>query len=685
MVLSKLDGSISYPELKQVNLVDLKKESNLYQIEIDTDSIPKIDVIVAIGNAVKTFDDKDVIFFPIYLVKKNHKVIQIGVYEIESKNIVNYTDENNNLEVEKVDYPLIYSFVSRELLDKERLVPEEFQDEEEDEEENNEDEREKGKTKDLIYLPQEIVIPEIRRNIFIVTKGVPIPSMLITEDEKEARDIREKYKKNNKNLWLKNFMKNDNYDIIDNEGGGDCLFACVRDAFSQIAQQTTVAKLRTRLSEEANEELFITIKTTYDEAMKSIVMDTDKIKMLEIEHEKYKTLFHSTIDRSEKVKISDRVKQLAKERNQIIKEKKVSQQYVNEEFRHMKKVIDLESLRKKIRTCEFWADTWAVSILERVLNIKFIILSEAAYKAGDTKNVMFCGQNIDNVLQDKGIFEPEYYIILDYLGYHYKLVGYKEKQIFVFNEIPFSIKKLVADKCMARGSGPFDIIPDFIKFKELYGGLGNESSSSSQTSFEELSESKIRGLYDDDIIFCFYNHSASKHLPGKGPGEKIPADSIREFANLADIPDWRRKLDNKWETPFELDGHRWNSVEHFYQANKFKNSPEFYLSFSLESGTELSKNVELAKAAGSKTGKYEEKLIRPIEVKLDPSFDDERKDKVVKEAMFAKFSQNEDLKELLVSTINAKLMGSCKSNEPTLEEDLMFIRSTFQKKSNGSV
>ena len=35
-------------------------------------------------------------------------------------------------------------------------------------------------------------------------------------------------------LWIEEYYHNDYYDIKDNEGGGDCFFCAIRDAFNSI-------------------------------------------------------------------------------------------------------------------------------------------------------------------------------------------------------------------------------------------------------------------------------------------------------------------------------------------------------------------------------------------------------------------------------------------------------------------
>lgn len=673
MVLSKLDNDVSYPELKSVDAGDLKMEANLYQLEIkDTD------VIIAVGNPKNTFEDKNILYFPIYLVKYNNKVVQIGVYEIQASDYLTYLDDYNNLDVEKMSEPLIYSFVTKEMLGKLRMEPDvplrrveglHKEEGELTESENEEESIDEDKYNEIYEIPEE------RKEIFVLTKGVPIPPQLKEETQKVAKDYREKYHESPSDSWIQKFMMNKNYNIIDNEGGGDCLFATIRDAFSSIAQQTSVNKLRKKLSEEVTDKIFEGYKEQYDMYNSSLIVETNKIKQLEGEYLMLKQRFATLIDRNEQKIISEEAKKIKAEHDKLVEEKKVTVSILKE-YKFMKDVDTVEKFKNKIKKCDFWADTWAISTLERILNIKLIVLSSESYKNGDTKNVVQCGQLNDSILENKGIFTPEFYIIVDHTGDHYKVLSYKKKLIFKFSEIPYDIKKMIVDKCMEKNAGPFALIPDFQKFK-----AGLKKNVIREAQYDDLSESKLRGLYNDDVVFLFYSKSNDKPLPGKGAGEKIPNEQLKEYAELATIPQWRKKISNYWVgKPFTLDNHQWASVEHYYQASKFKKThPEFYLSFSLDSGTELSKDPNLAKAAGSKSGKFKGELLRPLEVSVDPDFFGKRHKQEMYAAQYAKFTQDEDLKKLLLATHDAKLTHHSRGSPPVVFDDLMLIRDKIKR------
>ncbi len=661
MVISNINNKISYPELKSVDKSDLKLEANLYQMEL-----LGIDVIVAVGNAKHTFEEHDIVYFPIYLVKQNDKVMQVGVFELHSDEPMKMMDDKNNLDIKQFDEPLIYKFVTKEMIQKKRKVPEVPL-------------VKKTVVKEYVEEVVHYEIPRERKDTFILTQGAHIPPLLPEETEADAKKTKKQYQEKPSDSWIEKYMKNDNYSIVDNEGGADGFFASIRDAFSNIAQQTSIMKLRKKLADEVTDAVFTNYREMYDMYHSQIVSETEQIKELNAKFVVLQDGFKNTIDRAEKKELFDTATKIKAEHDQLVNNKKITNQML-EEFKFMKGIESKEQLQIKIKTKDYFADTWAVSTLERVLNVKFIILSSEDYKNGDMKNVLKCGQLNDTVLENRGIFQPEFYIMVDYMPKNYKVIGYRKKLIFKFSEIPYDIKRMVVDKCMEKNAGPFALIPDFKKFKTSgkKTGDGDDEDDLLDKQYEELSDVKMRGLYDDDIVLLFYSKSTGKPLPGKGPGEKIPPDQMKDFVELARIPDWRRKLSNLWVHEFTLDGKKWASVEHYYQASKFKEQNRaFYDTFALDSGSELSKDPFLAKVAGGKSGKSKGVVLRPPEVSVDTN--SKRNKEEMYNAQYAKFSQNEDLKNLLLATNNAKLTHHSRGSPPIVFNDLMLIRDKFRR------
>ena len=200
----------------------------------------------------------------------------------------------------------------------------------------------------------------------------------------------------------------------------------------------------------------------------------------------------------------------------------------------------------------------------------------------------------------------------------------------------------------------------------------------------------VKDMYNDKIVLTFYSKSNDKPLPGKGKGEEMPDVKKGEYKELAEIIGWRRMLSNFWVEPFELRGKKWNSVEHYYQASKFRiSNPSFYDKFSLDSNSAISKDPSVAKSAGGKTGKYAGALIRPKEVKMDADFfTTNRSNEEMYLAQYAKFTNKNALRlgqdtpyliDMLLKTKDAKLEHIVmRSPERVVFENLMIIRDLLK-------
>ena len=419
----------------------------------------------------------------------------------------------------------------------------------------------------------------------------------------------------------------------------------------------------------------------------------------------------------------------------------------------MKGVKSLEALKAIIRkgemTSEYWGDEWALSSLELILNVKFIVVSYRDYIEQNKKpytesNVIICGSDIDEArrseiemlvqekkgvgamgamgamsereardkskMEERSVVNPDFYIILSHTGSHYELATYRDTAIFTFSEIPFCIKLQIANRCIesSKGSlesfsGAYQKIPQFILFYQQELGLG-DIGKSEQGGGAGANHILTANPHFNPSIVLMYHIGSTDELPGRAQGDHVSNKDKKAFLQLIASGkgknNWRKKISNEWSEPFTLDGHRWLSVEHYYQANKFlKKNPEFYLLFTMDANkkskyyepssilTRIAHDDELATYAGRKLGttKIDGKkvLLRPEEIVIDPDFFNGRHAKVLEDATFAKFTQNDDLANILLLTNNAKLINYHHTKEPSVSVHLMRVRSKLRTKRGG--
>ena len=688
MVKSVIYPEIIYDESKSVDNDDLYHASSRYNY-----TLYKKKIEIVLGKVRYTYSKYDVLYYPIYLVFGDEIDSKIGIFEIASNKAIDAIDEDGDVDLKKGH---IIPFISEEYLKKTIAENEKEREFQEKQQINDIDQIEKAsivkestekedsginkEKKDDVFS---LDIPEsmnkkadetLKTGLFIEDKSVVQSPRLMQETKIDSDKYKSEYTENPSNTWIEKFTKNNNYKIIDNEGGGDCFFAVIRDAFKQIGKIITVEKIRALLSKNASEDIFSLYRTMYlthfdelqniDKELASIKKTGNMLK------KRINTAQSSDIHK----KLVDEAKELLINRDKLLANKEITKETMKD-FIYMENVDTFEKFKEFILTHEFWADEWSISLLEHLLNVKFIILSQENFEEGDLDSVMRCEIYNDSHMKSGEKFNPDYYIMTTHTGNHYTLISYKNKNIFKFKEIPYDIKTMIINKCMEKNSGVYYLIQDFCNLKTE---LGLPSDCGKPLIDDD--EFMKRDLYDKDVVFRFYANSNKKPLAGKGSGESIPDTRLSEFSSLNNkknksMTDWRKKLDDTWPVVISVDNHKWSTVKHYCLGSQFKNGfPDFYLEFSLDSDSKISKDLDLAIIAGSETGKLESKMLRKPEIKIDSDYNINA-DEYRKKALISKFSQNLDLKKLLLDTTPARLDHFVRRNETIADEILMNVRN----------
>ena len=620
MAQSRLEPAVIYPVRRGLEPEDKQFDAWVYETPIGGEL-----TTVAVGTPRDTFGEHGIVYYPIYRIHDGAVVDQIGVYEAREDNVPHLLDEDGAVQPDLMGAPVLYP------------------------PETPGSSSQEPSTKDT---PQTAEEDAAARKAYRAKRGAP---------------------------WIQKFMRNAGYGLVDNEAGGDCLFAAVRQGLESVGVVVSVSDMREMLASAATQTLFEEYEAVYVAAKAQYDSTAASVKFLAKESQKLRGRMRGA-SRAAQFALVEQAEgvtaRLAEEKSE-----KVAAAELLEEFAFMKGITTLEALRAVIQTPSYWGDTWAVSTLERLLKIKLVIFSGDAFRAADIDNVLLCGHNNDNTLEREGKFEPRFYILLSLGGggaasMHYELITYDERRAFTYNQLPYRVRHLILTKCLERQAGPYALIPDF---RDAAAGVVPHSPASPDPN---RSRSPRR-----NAVFQIYGRSSGRPRPGEGAGESLGNSDPASWSRLTAIKDWRRHLADDGPPVrdieksgcaggFELDGRKWATVRHYALAARYENTnPEFAAKFSYGLGKDnkLGRDVDVAERVASRR---KPRRGDPSAPDPDPGADSQEK-AAEDRARSKKFQAGTEARAALIATGNADIRLYRRGAPPVPATGLMALRASI--------
>jgi hypothetical protein len=472
---------------------------------------------------------------------------------------------------------------------------------------------------DISLLDEPLLYPSItRRTIQNATRS----DKLCEQSALMAKAERNTYRKEKGEHWVNTFLSNPYYESLGEfSRWGEALFY----AFDQ---RLTLLQIRTLLSEQIDEDEYTTMALQSQMAMQDNEQLTNDLKRFVKEHDALKERLHNTDDRTKQLEIVKLAETISKKHKRAVAERKMAN-----------KVPRVDSLDQLVSSVCDGSHKGYAALVERAFKINLILLNK------DAQSVHCNGDpDVNRFMM----------ISLERKGEIISPITYKGYVLFEFNCIPYDVKMQLAQRCVEHLGG------DIVRNHSMRRFMKERHMSVAALRLHEADSS----LYHRGNVFriCDSGDIAAGELCGEIGGG-------RTFVGLSLISDWRRKLGDGWIAPFEVDGHRWASVEHYVHGAKFKKTNAGIWSvYSMDSNSALSTNVPLAISKAKEYG-------RDVDAEYYQGAHTVEREK----ALQSKFAQHDDLAELLRETQRAILLRHVAGASPVPDTSLMKIRHVLSR------
>ena len=597
MVKSKLSHQdVVYTENPRVEEIDKSSELSQY-------SIPLFDYpnqTIAIGTKCTTYEKKGIVYHWCYLITNNNGK-KIGVFEFPSKRYDSYLDEDNEIMTSQL-LPHLRMFQNA----KKDVIESEYK-------------RNAGKTLGSLepYKQAAKALPNLESTPFSL--DMVKPDIALSEISKQD-----------------DYLGIEGIHILSKDTLIPCLAKCLHQHLN-MTEVNTKEYLYGILSDHVTVSMFDILKTMYHTIQEKLDSNKEDHKIIKAQLSNSKKEFKQLQHNDETFQtLVDDIKTLKYKTQHHLVKQKYLQNLLNDKD-HMKYIDTIEDYKQFIKSGDYICEPWTLEVLERLMNVKIILLSK------EMPHWLVCSRQ-SPFPHNLSLFNPKHYIILEFMNNDYRIVEYNGAKLFTFESIPLKIKDLVIFRCLEKNDSVYANIPLFVKYKQFK--LTSEQYKSLQQETMDLEPDKNRLLIGEDLK-QFTN-------PGSVPFERMDFDD-RVDSNLIHDKYWREKLAdnyNKSDGRFKLGDKEWGSVNHYVTAQSLKQmDPARYDKMSLTSGSTLSK--------------------KPVPyMVLD---NDDRYS-----AEFAKFSQNPELKDLLLNTGDATLYAYIPGKQPIQMNNLSKVRDVLK-------
>lgn len=317
MTTSRLNASFVYPENRGVFAEDENHETDLYEINLFD-----VDVVFGLGTP-KQFGS--IVFFPMYLIHDSELHSQIGVFEIPFEHMSTVYDEDGELHIQHLGDPLLYSYVSRRILQR-----------------------------------------------------ISDSSDLCEQSALMAKAERDSYRRAKSDPWICQFLSNPHFDLLP---GRPSWFHILEDAFDQ---KISVEQLRTLYAESVPEELYVEEALRYKRAKAVFDTLTTELKQFVEEHRRLKERIRTTTERKRQMEIVGLAEKISKRHKETLAERNYHMG-VLKSLHYLSDVHSFADFRTALRSTDIVNQR---EILEQALRTQFILFSKHHYDGGQPTHVV---------------------------------------------------------------------------------------------------------------------------------------------------------------------------------------------------------------------------------------------------------------------------------------------------------